>query len=78
MANFSYKKDTKIAMKVKGIYDSKNMTVFVEDDESTKSLSTLLSDFDGLEVSINVSVSTSEELEEPENDDEDEENAFED
>lgn len=63
MANFVYKRTTQTAMKIAGIIDTDKMIVDVDGDE--KSLSTLLSDFNGGCVEINVKTKDEEELAEP-------------
>jgi hypothetical protein len=55
-------------MKIAGIIDTDKMTVDVDGEE--KSLSTLLSVFNGGGIEINVKIKTEEELEEPTSDDE--------
>ena len=68
MANFVYKKTETTAMRVAGIIDTDKMTIDVDGDE--KSITTLLSDFNGGCVEINVKTKNEEELTEPKSDDE--------
>lgn len=63
MANFSYKRTETTAMKVAGIFDAKRMVIDVDGEE--KSLSTLLSDFDGGAIEVNIKVKNEEDLTEP-------------
>lgn len=63
MANFVYKKTETTSMKVVGILDADKMTIDVDGDE--KSLSTLLSDFNGGCMEINIKIKNEEELDEP-------------
>lgn len=63
MANFVYKKTETTSMKVVGSLDTDRMTIDVDGDE--KSLSTLLSDFNGACMEINVKIKSEEELDEP-------------
>lgn len=63
MANFSYKRTETTAMKVAGIFDVKRMVIDVDGEE--KSLSTLLSDFDGGAIEVNIKVKNEEDLTEP-------------
>lgn len=63
MANFVYKKTEVTSMKVAGILDTDRMTIKVDGEE--KSLSTLLSDFNGAAIEINAKTKSEEELEEP-------------
>lgn len=63
MANFAYKKTETTSMKVVGILDTNRMTIDVDGDE--KSLSTLLSDFNGGCMEINIKTKSEEELDEP-------------
>jgi hypothetical protein len=68
MANFAYKKTETTTMKIAGIIDTDKMTVDVDGEE--KSLSTLLSVFNGGEIEINVKIKSEEELDEPTSDEE--------
>jgi hypothetical protein len=68
MANFAYKKTETTTMKITGIIDTDKMTVDVDGEE--KSLSTLLSVFNGGEIEINVKIKSEEELDEPTSDEE--------
>lgn len=64
MANtFSFKEVITKTMKISGILDSCAMTVDIEGEE--KSLSTLLSAFNGAAIDLMVKVKSEEELEEP-------------
>ena len=63
MANFTYKRTETTTMKVAGIIDTDRMVIDVDGEE--KSLTTLLSDFNGGCVEINVKTKNEEELDEP-------------
>lgn len=63
MANFAHKRTVTETMKIVGIIDTDRMVVDVDGDE--KSLSTLLSVFNGGGIEINVKVKDEEELPEP-------------
>lgn len=63
MANFVYKKTEMTSMKVIGVLDTDKMTIDVDGDK--KSLSTLLSDFNGGCMEINIKTKNEEELDEP-------------
>lgn len=63
MANFVYKKTETTSMKVIGVLDTDKMTIDVDGDK--KSLSTLLSDFNGGCMEINIKTKNEEELDEP-------------
>jgi hypothetical protein len=68
MANFVFKKTETTNMKIAGIIDTNNMTVDVDGTE--KSLSTLLSVFNGGNIEINVKIKSEEEFDEPTSDEE--------
>lgn len=63
MKSFTYKKTEITSMKLSGIIDTDTMTISV--DETDKSLSTLLSDFNGAYIEFNIKTKDEEELEEP-------------
>lgn len=63
MANFVFKKTETTNMKIAGIIDIDRMTVDVDGEE--KSLTTLLSVFNGTGVEIKVATKNEEELDEP-------------
>ena len=63
MANFVYKKTETTSMKVIGVLGTDKMTIDVDSDK--KSLSTLLSDFNGGCMEINIKTKNEEELDEP-------------
>lgn len=63
MANFVFKKTETTNMKIAGIIDTDRMTVDVDGEE--KSLTTLLSVFNGTGVEIKVATKNEEELDEP-------------
>ena len=63
MANFVFKKTETTNMKIAGIIDTDKMTVDVDGEE--KSLTTLLSVFNGVGVEIKVATKNEEELDEP-------------
>ena len=63
MANFVYKKTETTSMKGIGVLDTDKMTIDVDGDK--KSLSTLLSDFNGGCMEINIKTKNEEELDEP-------------
>ena len=62
--NFVYKKSTVTSMKVVGIYDAQALTVDVE-EEGTKSLKTLLSEFEGANIELTVKIKDEADLDEP-------------
>ena len=64
MKTFVYKKTKQTLMKIVGLIDTDRMVIDVDGDE--KSISTLLSDFNGGVVEINVKVKDETELDEPE------------
>jgi hypothetical protein len=66
MATFAYKKVTNTTLKACGILDTDNGTINVDDVE--KSITTLLSDFNGAYVDLIVKTKDEEELNEPVND----------
>ena len=64
MANaFSFKEVTTKTMKVVGMLDSDRMVIDVDGEE--KSLTTLLSVFNGCDVDIQVKIKSEEDLDEP-------------
>lgn len=63
MKNFTYKRTETQNMKIVGVFDKETMTVDVDGDE--KSLSTLLSPFEGTCVEIKVVTKNEQELDEP-------------
>ena len=63
MASFVYKKTETTSMKIAGILDTEKMIVDIDGDK--KSLSTLLSDFNGSCMEINIKTKNEEELDEP-------------
>ena len=65
MANMNYKRRVATIMKLKGELDVSNMAI--EIDEVTKSLATLLQDFDGEFVELTVNMVEAEQLPEPTN-----------
>jgi len=64
---FKYVKNTNINMKVHGTYDS-SLGAIVDEDDNTRKVLALLSEFDGKEIDLSVTNKDSEELEEPEDD----------
>ena len=54
-------------MKVHGTYDS-SLGAIVDEDDNTRKVLALLSEFDGKEIDLSVTNKDSEELEEPEDD----------
>lgn len=68
MANFSYKKTTNTTIKVTGLFNLGDMTIVSEDKELgevERSVTSLLSDFDGETISFSVTLKTEEELGDP-------------
>lgn len=63
MANFAHKRTVTETMKIAGIIDTDRMVIDVDGDE--KSLSTLLSVFNGGGIEINVKIKDEEDLPEP-------------
>ena len=63
MKSFTYKKTEITSMKLSGIIDTDTMTISV--DETEKSLSTLLSNFNGAYIEFTIKTKDEEELEEP-------------
>ena len=63
MANFVFKKTETTNMKIAGIIDTDRMTVDVDGEE--KSLATLLSAFNGVDIELVAKVKAESELDEP-------------
>ena len=71
MAAFSFKVTTTKKLKACGMLDLSNMTIEINGED--KKISTLLSEYDGCEISLSVDIKNEEELDMPEdNSDEDE------
>lgn len=69
MANaFSFKEVTTKTMKIAGMLDTDHMTVDVDGEE--KSLATLLSVFNGVDIELVAKIKSESELDEPTSDDE--------
>lgn len=69
MANaFSFKEVTTKTMKIAGMLDTDRMTVDVDGEE--KSLATLLSVFNGVDIELVAKIKSESELDEPTSDDE--------
>lgn len=69
MANaFSFKEVTTKTMKITGMLDSDRMTVDVDGEE--KSLATLLSVFNGVDIELVAKIKSESELDEPTSDEE--------
>lgn len=63
MANFSYKRTETTTLKAVGVFDAKRLVIDIDGEE--KSLSTLLSDFDGAPIEINIKIRNEEDLTTP-------------
>ena len=63
MANFVFKKTETTNMKIAGIIDTDRMTVDIDGEE--KSLATLLSAFNGVDIELVAKVKAESELDEP-------------
>ena len=63
MANFVFKKTETTNMKIAGIIDTDKMTVDIDGEE--KSLATLLSAFNGVDIELVAKVKAESELDEP-------------
>lgn len=63
MANFVFKKTETTNMKIAGIIDTDKMTVDIDGEE--KSLATLLSVFNGVDIELVAKVKAESELDEP-------------